>query len=118
MCLYVSCLCVYMCLYVLYQQMGLFVDVYMYFWSFIHVSFVGTQCGFFPLCVTNFVFVTGLLLMHYFALCVLCISYVLSMTMCIFIKLVPISFNDLLMYWIWCYCRVVPEGLLLVLGFY
>ena len=44
---------------VLYWQMGLFVDVYMYFWSFIHVSFVGTQCGFFPLCVANFPFVTG-----------------------------------------------------------
>ena len=59
--------CVITC--VLYQQLGLLFD-YTCIWSFIHVWVLGTQCGFFPLCVANFV--TALLLMHYSVLCVLC----------------------------------------------
>ena len=90
---FVSRFCIYIYHYVslcvLYWHMGLFVLVYMYFWSFIHVYFVGTQCGFFPLCVTNFLFVTALLLMLHSVLCVLCNSYLFGMSMCI---LVPISF--------------------------
>ena len=77
---FVNGLCVYMSICVLCWPMGLFVSVYMCFWSFIHVYFV-----------TNFLFVTALLLMHYSALCVLCNSYLLSMTMCILIILVPFS---------------------------
>ena len=54
---FVSHLCVYMYLYVFcIGKGGLFVSVYMYFWSFIHVYFVGVECGFFPLCVANFLF--------------------------------------------------------------
>ena len=93
--LYVSLCKLLMCLHVslcvLYWHLGLFVMVYMYFWSFIHVCFVGTQCGFFPLCVAHFLFVTALLLMQYSVPCVLCNSYILSMTMSILIILVPFS---------------------------
>ena len=68
-----------MCLFVyLVSAIGLYVYIYMYFLEFctcIHVSFVSTQCGFFPLCVANFSFVASLLLMLYSAVCVLCILY-------------------------------------------
>ena len=40
----------------------------------------------------HFLFVTALLLLQHSALCVLCNSYLLSMTMCILLILVPISF--------------------------
>ena len=80
-------MCLYVPICVIVLAMGLFVTVCMYFWSFIHVSFAGTQCGFFPLCVPFFCLFTDLLLMLYSVLCVLCISYILCMTMCILFQL-------------------------------
>ena len=67
-----------MCLYVLlYWQNGSICDCMHVFWSFIHVSFVCTQCGFFALCVANFsILFADFLLMLYIALCVLCVSYI------------------------------------------
>ena len=55
-----------------------------------HTCIVVTQCGFFPLCVANFAFVTTFLLMHYFACFVFCVSYILSVSMCILFHLVPL----------------------------
>ena len=81
--------CVYLWFVLAY---GSFCECIHVFWSFMYVSFVGTQCGFIPLCVAHFLFVTDLLLMHYSALCVLCYSYILNVTLCILINLVAISF--------------------------
>ena len=94
------CICkLLMCLYMCYcVGNGSLCNCIMYFWSFIHVSFVGTQCGFFPLCVANFSnLFTVLLLMHYSALCVLCVAFMLSILMTnVYINQLgaPLAFND------------------------
>ena len=72
---------------VLYWQMWLCLTIHVS-WSFIHVWVVGTQCGFFPLCVT--IFAVALF-------CTLCfVSYILDVPVYIliyiFIILVPFSF--------------------------
>ena len=59
--------CVYMCFVLANGSICGYIHVFLEFHTCI---VVGTQCGFFPLCVANFPFVAGLLLVHYSAICV------------------------------------------------
>ena len=103
------CVLIWANLCALYQQMSHFDISYMY-------TFVDLEYGFFPLCVTKisdffliFPIVSDFLLVYLYILYISCVYYSIWC---------PLVFNEVLIYWVWCYLQGSPRGYLLELRFY